>query len=648
MEDGPLTLDDGTTDVQHLLVEPQDEHVSMDNVLCFNEKIPENAMKMEEVSRSFVGPNYGVAQEGGVVLKQEVLDVMPGEVEAGYFQLPNDFCSMGEDYFSGIEFAQSITNLDYGLSEGLHMSLSESPIRGSSSDANTPWKSDLAITDVTECQDDRDNFRNSELSDTCIRQECETSIEEKPLKFPTPSTIQNISELQNIPSDSPRGISSDEDGGSLFPSDFTSGELFCSSKIQENKEFGLMGQNAESNGSDGQDELAKISNLANTDSLTKQKRSRKPTRRYIDELAEPISRHSKKKQEVSISIPIAKSLVVKNREKCYIESKTRISPEESSVIAIQVPFGSLVHKECQKSRPSDMVLSSDNENSVDKLEDICVAAVSQKKRCGYVNAACEKKRDGRDGFVIAVNQKKGDDSVTAVSQKKRDDHVTAVSQKKRDDCVTALSHRKREDHVTPVCQKKRDDRVTAVSSRKRDGHVSAVNQKKRDGRDTAVSEKKRDDCDSATSQKKRDERVTAVRRPEVSSRRKHHILWTISEVKKLIDGVSQYGVGRWSRIKKLLFSTSPHRTSVDLKDKWRNLLKASGIHEQGTRQGEKKRNMAWRPLPKPILRRVCELATIYPYPNGRKPKIIHRVPPDRSTDITLSDYKRILRSINGN
>lgn len=53
MEDGPLTLDDGTTDVQHLLVEPQDEHVSMDNVLCFNEKIPENAMKMEEVSCSF-------------------------------------------------------------------------------------------------------------------------------------------------------------------------------------------------------------------------------------------------------------------------------------------------------------------------------------------------------------------------------------------------------------------------------------------------------------------------------------------------------------------------------------------------------------------------------------------------------------------
>ncbi|KAL0309703.1 UNVERIFIED_CONTAM: hypothetical protein Sradi_5912600 [Sesamum radiatum] len=117
-----------------------------------------------------------------------------------------------------------------------------------------------------------------------------------------------------------------------------------------------------------------------------------------------------------------------------------------------------------------------------------------------------------------------------------------------------------------------------------------------------------------------------------------------------MDDCREYGVGRWSRIKKLFFSASAHRTSVDLKDKWRNLLKASGIQSQGSRQGEKKRNMAWRPLPKSILHRVCELATIYPYPKGRKTKIahIHHDSPDRSTDITLGDYRRILRSINGN
>lgn len=52
MEDVPQTLYDGTTEVQRLLVEPEDEHVSMESVLCFNEKIQENAMKMEEASCS--------------------------------------------------------------------------------------------------------------------------------------------------------------------------------------------------------------------------------------------------------------------------------------------------------------------------------------------------------------------------------------------------------------------------------------------------------------------------------------------------------------------------------------------------------------------------------------------------------------------
>lgn len=67
-------------------------------------------------------------------------------------------------------------------------------------------------------------------------------------------------------------------------------------------------------------------------------------------------------------------------------------------------------------------------------------------------------------------------------------------------------------------------------------------------------------------------------------------------------------------------------------------------------QGDRKRNLAWRPLPKSILRRVRELANIYPYPKGRRHKIEHvnHDSPDRSTDITLSDYRRILRSISSN
>lgn len=47
-----LGLEDVTIDVEDLLLEPQDGRLSMDSVICFDEKIPENAMDIEHVSHS--------------------------------------------------------------------------------------------------------------------------------------------------------------------------------------------------------------------------------------------------------------------------------------------------------------------------------------------------------------------------------------------------------------------------------------------------------------------------------------------------------------------------------------------------------------------------------------------------------------------
>ncbi|KAI3472067.1 hypothetical protein Pfo_028755 [Paulownia fortunei] len=600
MENGTPTIgfEDGTIDVERLLVEPQDGHVSVDSVICFNEKIP-NAMDMEEVSRNFGVTNTGIGQKGEDILNEDVLNSMRSEVEVEYFRLHNDFCSMGEEYLLGVEFAESITNLDYGSSEGLQTSVSDSPVLVSSAGVDPPWKADIfRIMEVPECQNDQLNVESSEFGEIpspC--HESETLAEEKPLKSPTSCPLQDIGKFHDISSCSFQDILSDENDASLSPSV----EMLCSPKNENNDEFGLNGENGETNRFQGQDALVTMLAQAScSDALPTQKRSRKPTQRYIDELADPISRHSKKRREVPSSTLKDKSLGVKDHKKCHMGSRAmRLPAEESSVIAIQVPFGSLVHKEYPKGPAYDMVRSSDRGNLMIK---------------------------SKDNHVTPENQKRGDECTTAVHLKKRDDRVMAASQKKRDVNVTA------------AYLKKRDDRLTAPSPKKRDDCV------------LAASPKKRDDCLTAVRQKKRDDYPTAESPEEVSGRRKHHRLWTIAEVRKLIDGVSEYGVGRWSRIKKLFFSASAHRTSVDLKDKWRNLLKASGIEGQGNQQGEKKRNLAWRPLPKSILRRVCELATMYPYPKGRKHKIshIHRDSPDRSTDITLNDYRRILRSINGN
>ncbi|CAH1425414.1 unnamed protein product [Lactuca virosa] len=91
-------------------------------------------------------------------------------------------------------------------------------------------------------------------------------------------------------------------------------------------------------------------------------------------------------------------------------------------------------------------------------------------------------------------------------------------------------------------------------------------------------------------------------------RRKHHRPWTLSEVVKLVEGVSRYGAGRWSEIKRIAFSTCSHRTPVDLKDKWRNLLRASFAQlpaEKGVQNSKKQSSI---PIPAPILLRVRELA----------------------------------------
>ncbi|KAL0309702.1 UNVERIFIED_CONTAM: hypothetical protein Sradi_5912500 [Sesamum radiatum] len=463
MENGPPTIgfEDGTIDVERLLVEPQDGHVSVDSVMCFSD-IAENAMEMEEVSRRFGVPNTAVSQECGEdILNGDVLDSMR-EVEVGYFRMQNDFCSMGEEYLLGVEFAESITNLDYGSSEGLQTSVSDSPVLASAAVTDTPWKADLfRAMEVPECQNHQlnaDSSRFGEISDPCHKSE--TFIEDaQPSKPPTSCALQDIGKFHDISSCSFQDILSDENDTGLSPSV----DMLYSPKNEKSSEFGLPGQNGEIKRFQEQDVLVTTSAPAShTNTFPTQKRSRKPTQRYIDELADPVSRHSKKRREVSSS----KSLGVKDHKKCRIGPRAiRLPAEESSVKAIQVPFGSLVQNECPESCAYDMVRSSDRGNLMTRSKDSRISSENQKKK---------------DEFAAAIHIKKRDDSVSAATQKKRDDSVAAVHLKKREDNVTAAHIKKREDNVTAVHIKKRDDNITAVSPKKRDDYDATVRQKKRD------------------------------------------------------------------------------------------------------------------------------------------------------------------------
>ncbi|KAG2322467.1 hypothetical protein Bca4012_056789 [Brassica carinata] len=90
-------------------------------------------------------------------------------------------------------------------------------------------------------------------------------------------------------------------------------------------------------------------------------------------------------------------------------------------------------------------------------------------------------------------------------------------------------------------------------------------------------------------------------------RKKHHRAWTLSEVTQLVEGVAKYGAGKWSEIKKLSFSSHSYRTPVDLKDKWRNLLRTSFVQSPSNSMASLKKHGSMH-IPMQILLQVKELA----------------------------------------
>ncbi|TVU30535.1 hypothetical protein EJB05_22165 [Eragrostis curvula] len=61
----------------------------------------------------------------------------------------------------------------------------------------------------------------------------------------------------------------------------------------------------------------------------------------------------------------------------------------------------------------------------------------------------------------------------------------------------------------------------------------------------------------------------------IHSSRKNNDHWTQDEMKELVKGITNHGVGRWSAVKGATRLKTSIRTAVHVKDKWRNLVKAS-------------------------------------------------------------------------
>ncbi|KAF8722958.1 hypothetical protein HU200_022098 [Digitaria exilis] len=85
--------------------------------------------------------------------------------------------------------------------------------------------------------------------------------------------------------------------------------------------------------------------------------------------------------------------------------------------------------------------------------------------------------------------------------------------------------------------------------------------------------------------------------------RKNNDHWTQDEVRELVNGVSEFGVGKWKNVKTKYFLTSI-RTPVNLKDKWKNLVKAC----------KKDSGRMLLPLEQSLIERIVEIDHNDPYP----------------------------------
>uniref|UniRef100_A0A5B7C3H4 Uncharacterized protein n=1 Tax=Davidia involucrata TaxID=16924 RepID=A0A5B7C3H4_DAVIN len=494
-----LTSEDDVIGVGHLLAEPKCNDLG-DDVLGFDGFDPHKCFNIEELSAveyDYIKVDSDLL-DSNIILGEgtkEFIDGMFEGTDEAVLDGRNNLLDTCEDYLLDTEFADEVSDLNCIPSEGSYMGnlALESQSTGSGGRDCVAETSELSTASIPVLEAACD--QNSSLLDKMTIDELheafrnmygrETAVMDKQwLKCRISFGLQNLAELDNcsrllechVTSKETEGkmiLSTTDECSTRASSPFTSVFTFKTKPrvrhVKRERHASIDSLKTLSS------EVSKVvfgfpNSGEGEGALVSKKRSRKPTRRYIEESLEQNSRHRRRKCGVSDTFLEDKILHVGSQKQHYQKgfgATTLVFQEELfEGTCIQVPFGLPVQKGPLKKKSHES----------DDCEDIRLL----------------------DSAV--------DSDVESFSAESHDEMLN--------DCITRTKMQKGK------------------------------------------------------------------------SRRKHHMFWSLSEVMKLVEGVSKYGVGRWTEIKKLLFPSSANRTSVDLKDKWRNLLRASCLRSQS--KGEEK------------------------------------------------------------
>lgn len=160
-----------------------------------------------------------------------------------------------------------------------------------------------------------------------------------------------------------------------------------------------------------------------------------------------------------------------------------------------------------------------------------------------------------------------------------------------------------------------DDNDGARERTRRGGRGGRSGNRVGRGRGRTPASSRRNDAASAAN----------ARSDVINKRRKQHKPWSIEETKALVRGVEICGGGKWADIKRLGFREISSRSPVDLKDKWRNLLRVALLPTEQIRlkKADNRHN-----LPIELLQRVKELAQ----EREKQQKIVHSISSQRSRE----------------
>ncbi|KAJ4847774.1 hypothetical protein Tsubulata_010677 [Turnera subulata] len=491
-------VEDESIEVQHLLAEPKTEHVSVDGALSLGK---ENSWKHTDLEKFSYGFDYIMKEDYGgfgpfnsqeqFELELGVLDGFLDEIdEVDDIHAANDISGACKDFLLDVELADKVSVLDYApcVRSNLENSCSESQ----SPDFSGSSYAVMVLSESSIGTNSQSVGKICSLGNEVKSEVHYSSYDKWDTQAPAEQSTFHMSH--------------DLEGLHEFDNDAKHLASAAPSDADENKVV----------------------------QMGRQKRLRKPTKRFVEEFSDRKSKHA---------VEIEKSLSAASKGK---------RPRTGS-------HGKLCHAQDSKDRSSQMCTQSTFED-IEKLPDL-KRLVIEKQR--ILSAAAKNK--GLMWQERHLKALKSASRVGSFSETTIQTHFESQRQRGRP-----------KKHLPRLCLESDNDDIASESE---------------------------DDC-------------VKKRRSKNSDRRKHQRMWTHPEVMKLVDGIAQYGTGRWTDIKKVMFSSSAYRTPVDLRDKWRNLLRASCAHKQKQSQieVEEKLKHATRPLPKSILRRVRELASIHPYP----------------------------------